>query len=215
MRPDMPHNGSTMKRPLYLILAVAALLLGGVVVWAAPLSSTSYALYTPSGFVDLLVTRGLIPEGLAPKARSLAALLTRNAPAAHPSQAPMNADKVKVSVSQLIEHGTLTYNRFEDIKGLLLLVQNTTNERITLEARRKCQVVYRVYDAEGALVYDGATSERCRTSTEQVTYDLEAGQTRMFQIVHAQSTHELPPGTYRFEIEYPGYGQGDLTVTVQ
>jgi len=204
-----------MRKPFYLGLAVATLLLGGVVVWAAPLSSVPYALYTPSGFVDMLVARGLIPEGIAPRARSLAALFTRSVPAAHPSQAPMNADKVKVSVSQLIEHGMLTYNRFEDIRGLLLLVQNTTNDHVTLEARRKCQVVYRVYDVEGALVYDSATSERCRTSTEQVTYDLEAGQTRMFQISHAQSTHELPPGTYRFEIEYPGYGQGDLTVTVQ
>lgn len=204
-----------MRRPFYLLLAIAILFFGGVVVWAAPLSSVPYALYTPNGFVDMLVTRGIIPESLAPKARAIASMLTRTPATPETSQAPMNADKVKVRVSQLIERGTRTFNRFEDIKGLLLLVQNTTNERITLEARRKCQVVYRVYDTEGSLVYDSATGERCRASTEHVTYSLEAGQTRMFQISHAQSTHELPPGMYRFEIDYPGYGQGDLTVTIE
>jgi hypothetical protein len=51
-------------------------------------------------------------------------------------------------------------------------------------------------------------------TTNQVTYALGAGQVRMFPMRHRSTDYTLPAGTYRFELEYPGYGKGDVTITV-
>lgn len=123
-----------------------------------------------------------------------------------------DADKVQVSVSQLIKYANSEYVEGDDVEGLLLLVENTADAEAVLEAKRKCQVVYRIFSDE-ALVYDSATSERCKTD-ERVSYVLGAGKTRMFEVTHASTTHPLPTGTYRFELEYPGYGGGEKTVTI-
>ncbi len=215
-----------MKKAFFSLLAVV-LVAGAVIVWAGPVHAQTFVLETTHGFVQLLIDKGIIPEALAGKARELASMIealeghattspatTNSATASSTPQGPLNADKVDVSVSQLIENGSLTYNHLEDVKGLLLLVKNTTDQDITLEAKRHCQVVYRIYDANDKLVYDSSTSNQCQTN-ERVTYLLPAGETRMFGVDHPESVHALQPGVYRFELEYPGYGKGDLSVTIQ
>lgn len=162
--------------------------------------------------VERLIEVGIIPEQKAQEALAAAVRLEPYREQETTSEV-MNAQKVDVVVSQLIEHSDLSYKENEPIKGLLLLVKNTTTDATVLEAKRGCQVVYQIYDEDDELVYDGAASERCQTD-EKVTYLLEGNDTRMFSVSHDSALAPLPVGAYRFELEYPGYGSGEKTVTI-
>ncbi len=184
-----------------------------LVVHASGINRT-YTLYTLPGFVDALITRGIVPPAAAGKARELARMITRSEQGATTHKGALNADKVTVTVSKLIEQANLEYDARVDIKGPILIVKNISSEATTLEAKRRCQIVYRVYDTDDVMVYDSATTEACMTN-EKVTYPLAAGQVRMFPILHQPSNYPLKAGTYRLELEYPGYGTDDLTITVK
>ncbi|MBP9759864.1 MAG: hypothetical protein KBD24_00660 [Candidatus Pacebacteria bacterium] len=194
-------------------LGVVALLVAGVV-WAAPVAGATMHLYTTSGFVEMLIEKGVVPEGMAERARAFARFVTRgdDAVPAPPAKGALNADKVSVSVSQYIAQANRTYEVGKDVTGLLLTVRNSTEEAITLEAKRGCQVVYRIF-SDKTLVYDSAGSDRC-TNDEKVTYTLPARGTRMFEIIHKATDYPLPTGEYRVEMEYPGYGKGERTITI-
>lgn len=183
-----------------------------VIVHASPVGRT-YTLHTIQSFTELLIGKGIIPQGVADTARTYANMISRvdRAPA-EPTKA-LNADKVVVSVSQLIDQANLEFAPGKDIKGPLLMVKNTTAEGVTLEAKRHCQIVYRIY-TDDSLMYDSVSTEKCSTN-EQITYMLGAGKVRMFPIMHKATDYALASGTYRFELEYPGYGKGEVTVTVR
>jgi hypothetical protein len=170
-------------------------------------------LVTLTGFVDELIEQGIIKQEKEGKARKIVALLSEIDESKSDDIEVMNADKIEVTVSQLIENSHRTYEQSEDVTGLLLMVKNTTNEIIDLEAKRKCQVVYRIINDQDEVVYDKRDEEQCQTD-EQVTYLLPANQTRMFKVEHEASAYELPAGEYTFEIEYPGYGGGEKDVTI-
>lgn len=194
------------------IAIIVVVLSFGVIVHASPLGRT-YTLFSIQGFTNHLIDMGIIPQTLAEKARELAYLVSKK-PVISETPTVLNADKVSVSVSQVITHANLEFAEGDDIKGILLVVRNTSDARVDLEAKRRCQVVYRIYDAEEHLVYESTTREVCKNA-ERVTYSLDSQQARMFQIVHHQTEYALKKGVYRFEVEYPGYGKGDRTVTVQ
>ncbi len=198
----------------YIALCLAGSLLLAGFVSAATLASSDPHWYTPMGFVELLIERNIITANYAERARSYARLFSKSAPSADVSTPGMrDADKVRVTTSQLIRYSNLEFAVGEEIQGLLLLVENSSSTDAILEAKRKCQVTYRIFSDTETLVYDSATEERCKTD-ERVTYLLGAGQTRMFEIKHATSTLALPAGEYTFTLEYPGYGGGDKKVTV-
>jgi hypothetical protein len=179
---------------------------------ADTITGANHELYTISGFIDLLISKGIISEAKATQARELAKFAEK-IDEAKTDIAP-STDDVEVTVSQYIEYGDLTYSTFEDIKGLLLTVKNTSDTAKTLEAKRSCQVVYRIYDDKDVLLYDATDEKACQT-TEQVTYVLEAGKTRIFPIIHNMDKYSLRTGLYRFEIEYPEYGKGERMITVK
>ncbi len=195
-------------RKLYLLVGALVFVSGCTVAWAAQ-SSTTHSSSTVSGFVDLLIERGIVPEYAVERARELTGAIERIEEAKKTS-----GNNVRVKVSQLIEYADLTYAPSEDIKGLLLLVTNETNTTMMMEAKRRCQIIYRIYAADSALVYSSADEQRCQTD-ERVQYTLAAGATRMFEIEHLQSNYSLRPGTYRFVLEYPEYGYGEKLITVQ
>ncbi|KKS28198.1 MAG: hypothetical protein UV60_C0019G0008 [Parcubacteria group bacterium GW2011_GWA2_43_11] len=172
----------------------------------------THQLYTTYGFIDLLISRGIIATQQVERAREMGAIIMKTEKSETLSK-PSTED-ITVSVSQFIEHGDLTYTRFEDIEGLLLTVKNISEKSQTLTAKRKCQVVYYIYNDTDKLVYNSADETVCQTN-EKVSYVLEAGKTRIFPITHKQNKFALQQGTYRFEIEYPEYGKGEVTVTVQ
>lgn len=204
-----------MTRRTYLALLISTALLAGGFVSAATLTSSSEATWrTPLGFVELLIARNIISSEHAERARAFARMFSDTSPndGVGTPRTMHDADKVRVSVSQLIQHANSEYVEGDDVEGLLLLVENTTDIEAVLEAKRKCQVVYRIF-SDDALVYDSATSKRCMTD-ERVSYVLGAGKTRMFEVTHASTTHSLPAGSYRFELEYPGYGGGEKSVTI-
>lgn len=121
---------------------------------------------------------------------------------------------VTVNVSQLIAFSHLTFKEGDEVQGLLLTVTNESDTTQTFEARRKCQVTYKIFDQSNALVFDSASSTPVCTSGERVTYLMPPHVTRMFEIRHKDSAYHLKPGVYRFELDYPEYGRGDLTVTI-
>jgi len=47
-----------------------------------------------------------------------------------------------------------------------------------------------------------------------VTFNLDSGESRMFEVKHSLDDYKLQKGSYTFEIEYPGYGSGERSVTV-
>lgn len=201
-----------MKKILFVLVLLVGLALVSGVAYAR-----TYELYTLSGFVESLIERGFIPNSMAGKARDLVQTIekvedsgTVNVP--EEEQYP-NSDKVTLKATQLIEHANLEYQAGTPVEGLLLVVENPTEESLVLSAVRKCQVVYRIYNAADEMLYDSSTSEVCQTD-ERVLWELLPGQSRMFNIAHQPSTYELAPGTYRFEIDYPGYGKGERMVTV-
>jgi hypothetical protein len=201
-----------MKIKHYAPIGVAVILLTGIV--TTSVYGAEHALYTTSGFIDLLISKGIIPEEKVTKARELLTFVVRSEKKEEIQIEKMNADKVEVTVSQYIENGELTYNAFEDIEGLLLMVKNTTSEGLVLEAVRNCQVTYRIYDVTDTLLFDSGENEKCKVA-EKVTYMLAAGKSRIFEVKHTQNEYSLSAGTYTFEIEYAGYGKGEKEITVR
>lgn len=193
--------------------SLLALVAAGIFLWGATVYAQTFELYTASGFVELLIQKGIISPERQEKAREFVNLITRKENAAAVMIAAKNADKVSVTVSQYIQYGAGEYRQGEDIKGLLLVVTNDTDENLELEAVRRCQVKYRIYSVDEKLLYDSGNKESCQTP-EKVIYFLEPHQSRMFDVVHAVSELWLSPGTYRFELEYPGYGKGSRTISV-
>jgi len=205
----MVHHVGMKK---YLFGGVAILLLG-VSMWALPVYGGTFELRAVESFVDVLIERGIIPASFADRARSVVKLLGAGGTEENAPITPQNADKVKVSVSQFIEKSHLTFSKGEDVRGIVLLVKNSTTTDITLEAKRRCQVIYRIYQGD-TLAYDSSTAENCK-GNERVTYVLPGSQTRMFPVTHHMSTRQLESGAYRFVVEYPGYGSGERTVTIE
>lgn len=201
-----------MKKHTLLVIATGIAFVG-LGAWASPAYGGAFELYTINSFVNLLIEKGIIPEREADTAHELADII-KQVEGFTESASARNADKVTVRVSQDIEQANLEFAFGTDIEGMLLLVQNTTTELVQLEAKRGCQVVYRIYDEAGTLLYDSAQSEVCQTD-EKVTYMLEGDQFRMFPITHREEDLNLERGVYRFEVTYPGYGQGERVVTVQ
>jgi len=190
------------------ISAVVLVLVAGTTVWAAQVQGASYQLFSMRGLVEFFIDHDIIPPHKARTARDLVDITEQVE-----LQRSAGAEVVTVRVSQLIEHADLAYNTLEDVRGLLLLVKNTSDEAIILEGKRRCQSIYRIYRGD-TLLYDSSTRPAC-TTNEHVTYLLEAGATRMFEVRHTHDQYALKPGTYRFELEYPGYGGGDRTITIQ
>jgi hypothetical protein len=182
-----------------------------LLVVALPAYGGTFQLYTISGFVDTLIERGIIPENMATKARELAAVV-RVVDDVRMPDVP-DQEHLDVSVSQLIQYASRTYEEGEDVRGLVLLATNTHTEDVYPSARRGCQVVYRIYK-DDVLEYDSATRNACATD-EEVTYRLAPGQTRMFEVSHPALAHPLSSGTYRIVLEYPGYGSGEREITVE
>jgi len=186
---------------------------------ALPAYGGTNELYTVPGFVEKLIDKGIIPSGMAEKARTFAHMISRSEDAGQGVDTPegaLNAQYAEVRVSQYIENGSRTYQAGQDITGLVLLLKNTSTaeEPIEFEAKRGCQVVYRIYDEDDTLLYDSSTSDKCQT-TDRVTFFMRAGATRMFNVTHHTIDYRLDPGTYRFEVEYPEYGMGERTIEVE
>ncbi|HCC04946.1 TPA: hypothetical protein DEP58_01405 [Patescibacteria group bacterium] len=193
-------------------IALCAVFISATLFTAPQVYGATHQLYTTYGFIDLLISRGIIATQQVERAREMGAVIMKTEKS-ETSSNPSPED-ITVSVSQFIEHGNLTYNMFENIEGLLLTVKNNGSKAHTLDAKRQCQVVYRIYDEEDSLVYDYADESKCQTS-EKVSYILEAGATRIFPITHDVGKYALKSGKYRFEVEYPGYGKGERVVTVK
>lgn len=179
---------------------------------ATQVTGATFTLHSISSFIDLLIAKGIITEENATRGRELAERIQKAEK--EDEDSAKDSDMLEVSVSQYIEQGALTFNKFEAVQGLLLMVTNKSEEPMTLEAKRKCQVVYRIYNESDTLLYNSAEEKACKT-TEKVTYVLGAGDTRIFPIRHVLNRYALQPGEYRFELEYPGYGKGDRTVTIR
>jgi hypothetical protein len=196
-----------MKKRVYAGTVAALLLIAGSVAWASP--TEQYG-----NLVDMLIERGIIPAASAEKARELVAALGLIEEQQELPTEVQNADLVTVFATQDIEYGTRTYSYGDDIKGLMLVVKNETEEAVMLDARRQCQVSYKIFNEENTLLYDSADEEIC-TAGERVTYLLPNGKARMLPVTHKDDTYRLEQGTYTFLLEYPGYGSGERTVTVE
>ncbi len=197
-----------------LQFSFAFLLLTGGMFFIKTVNASSFNLYTPSGFIDFLIEKGIIPESKADKARELFSLAENINTSENESEKTLNSDKVEVSVNQLIQYANLKYEAYTDIEGLLLLVKNISDEDIFLEAKRGCAVTYEIYDDENNLVYNSADEEKCQTD-EKVRYLLRKGKTRMFQINHKKEDKSLSRGVYDIKIKYSGYGEGVKRITVE
>jgi hypothetical protein len=174
--------------------------------------SNTHTLHTISSFVDLLIEKGIIPANSAVQARTYANVVER-VHAMREIEAD-TAPELTITASQLIEYSKLSFGRFEDIKGLVLLVENVSEQDTVLAHAQDCPVTYSVYDDTGATLFDSAGQTRC-SSPETVRYVLRAGQTRMFEVEHRNRDRPLSPGTYRFELQYAGYGSDTRTVTIR
>lgn len=167
-----------------------------------------------SQIVELFISLGIIPAEKAEKARSAVAGLTGEELVVPEPDGPMNKEYVEITVSQYIENASLEYAAGEDIVGLILIAKNTHTEPVVLEAKRGCQVVYRILDHDGTVLYDNRDSEKCQTE-EKVTYLMESGQSRVFRVDHKLSDYTLALGSYAIEMEYPGYGGGVKNILVR
>ncbi len=168
---------------------------------SVPQQSEAFTLYTNDGFIDKLISLGIIAPEKADEAR----------------EAIRNAERdngIEVAVSQYIEHGDLTYGRFEDITGLVLTVKNTSERTEQVRTLRKCDVTYAIYNDEDILLYDSSKKMACK-QRELVQYALTPGETRMYEVTHKQSLYQLPKGEYRFVLELKGYGKGERVITVK
>ena len=134
----------------------------GLVLWASPVYGGTFQLHTFTSFVESLIERGIISEGMADKARNIAGIVTQIDSGAVAQSTALNASYAVVSVSQYIQYANHTYTQGDDIEGVILLIENTSEESRMFEAKRGCQVVYALYD-EVEMVYDSATTEQCQT----------------------------------------------------
>ena len=196
-----------------VLIGLLAPLFVGLVLWASPVYGGTFQLHTVSSFVESLIERGIISEGMAEKARVVANMITQVETETVAQDTALNAPYATVSVSQYIQYANHTYAQGEDVEGVILLIENTSEESRMFEAKRGCQITYTVYDGD-TVVYDSASSEQCQTD-ERVEYSLGAGETRMFAVTHSNDVYHLDPGTYRFEVTYPGYGSGERTIVVE
>jgi len=197
-----------MRAYLSVIAAMCATFL---LVVALPAYGGTVELYTLRGFVEMLIEKDIVPVHMAEKARELASFISSAEPVVNP-RAPY-ADAIEVSVSQLIEHSFRTYEQGDEIRGIILLAQNTGTQDVYPTAVRGCQITYRIFNGD-ELIYDSATRRSCGTD-EMVSYRLAPGQTRMFEVRHKNIDYPLDKGSYRMDISYPGYGEGTRTFTVE
>ncbi len=192
----------------YLYIGVALLLVG------ACGATVTYAFEggSATSFVSFLISKGFIPANKAEQALTFAEKLDKVATLEpHASSTPK---LITVNVSQLLEFSHRTFTEGDEVQGLLLIVTNESDITQTLEARRQCQVTYKIFDENDTLLFDSASSTPTCASGERVTYLLPARGSRMFEIRHPDSVYHLKPGAYRFELDYPEYGTGELTVTI-
>ena len=181
---------------------------------ALPAYGGTFESYTVRDFVELLIERGIVPGDMAPKARDIATAIQHMDDVRSEEASVPDHEHIRVSVSQLIEHASRTYRAGGTIDGLLLLATNEHTEDIYPSALRGCQVIYRIYDTNDVLLYDRFTATSCKTE-EKVRYRLAPGQTRMFEVRHEPGFDPLSPGSYTFGLEYPGYGAGNVNVTIE
>ncbi len=199
-------------RTFFAVILSTVLLAGGLAS-ASSFASSDAEIAGAGDLVEYLIAQKIIPEPFAERARAFARLFSlHDGSQGVTEDRASDVDKVRVSTSQLIDHANLEYAVGDEVSGLLLLVENTTSIDAVLEAKRGCQVVYRIFSGE-ELLFDSANTDRCKTE-ERVSYVLGPGKTRMFEISHASTTQALAAGTYRFELEYPGYGSGEKIVTI-
>lgn len=171
--------------------------------------ASTVQLYTVSGFVTALIEQGIIPSHHSTQAKEIVSIIEKMQAHAQGK----NAKHVAVTATHYIEYGTLEYNPFEDIKGLLVKVSNTSDEPITLEAGQLCPVTYTILQDDRVL-YESATQPKCNTQNT-VTYTLKGDQSRLYEVIHEQEDYQLNRGVYRFLLEYPGYGSGSKTITIK
>jgi hypothetical protein len=196
-----------MRAYLSVLAAICATFLLAV---ALPAYGGTVELYTLRGFVDMLIEKNIVPVDMAEKARELASFISSAESVVHP-RAPY-ADAIDVSASQLIEYSFRTYEQGDEVRGIILLAENTTQQDVYPTAVRGCQITYRIFNGD-EIVYDSATKHSCATD-EVVSYRLAPGQTRMFEVRHKNIDYPLDRGLYRMEISYPGYGKGTRTFEV-
>jgi hypothetical protein len=159
----------------------------------------------------MLIEKDIVPAHMADKARELVSFISDAEPIVEP-RTPYK-DVVEVSVSQLIEHSFRKYDRGDEIRGIILLAENTSDQDIYPTAVRNCQITYQIFQGE-AMLYDSASKRACEAQ-EMVSYRLGPGQSRMFEVRHTQLEYSLDRGEYRMRISYPGYGEGTRTFTVE
>lgn len=191
-----------MKKGFIAGGVIVALLL--VIFVAGPVEAFSF-----KSFVEHLVEKGIIAPEKADKALKMAGI----AEGLESENVGLNEDKIDLRVSQLIQFASREYPVGSNVEGLLLIVENTIDENVVLEARRRCAVTYRILDGDGKELYDNADKEICN-SGEEVTYTLTGKQQRMFNVKHNHDDLALEAGTYTFVLEYPPYGSGELEVTI-
>ena len=63
---------------------------------------------------------------------------------------------LELTVSQKIQYSPRTYTQAEDVRGLLVLMKNTTNKPIAYGENSECFVQYRIYNSAWRLVYNNA-----------------------------------------------------------
>jgi hypothetical protein len=201
----------TIKKTIVFPILLLGLCLYGTNVSA---NVATFHLVSMSGFVESLIAKDIISSDMSARARALVRMVEAGTVQIHKVIHTRNADSVEVHVSRLIQYAGGDTTEGNDIEGLLLITKNTTSKPVELEAKRGCQVVYRIYSTENdTLLYDSASEDRCVTK-EKVTYYIEAGKVRMFEINHRNKDFPLTAGAYRFVLEYPGYGKGERIVNV-
>ena len=201
---------------MYIVLAYA---LVAVDVHASPPVDSVHTPCTVPGCIDRLIARGIIPEHLADRAYAVGRVVQRVDAPSHLgfqaiTQASASTTPLSISASQFIEHHTRTYNRFETVSGLALVVQNVSAHEVSVRVPHLCPVLYRIEDDAGTVMYDRASSRACRTG-RSTTIALPAGAMRVFPVEHAAKDFPLRSGTYRFLLTLPGHGTVVHTVTIR
>jgi len=157
---------------------------------------------TFTNFVDALIASNLVDADSAELARTIATHFDS-----------ISRVDVHIQVSQLIEHADRTYAAGDDVKGLVLIVRNEGETPVTLTGTRNCHVSYTIYQSN-ELLYDARQHGIC-SNRALSQYILAPGAYRMFEIAHPATAWPLDEGTYRFELNYPGYGSEGLVVTIE
>lgn len=184
-------------------IGLVALLLVVGVVYAKQAEALSLR-----AFVDMLIDAGIIAADKEEQAKRAAAAL-------EPEPAQAEKEGLAVKVSQLIQYGNLTYAVGDDIEGLVMNIENTTEgELLLLTGRSDCIVSYKLFGDDDELLYDNGESEACQ-SGEQVVFPLQPGEFRILPVTHEYDDYALAPGKYIVKLEYPGYGEGERVITVE